>query len=85
MSIYLQIKKKQKMFMVFSIAFIKGKNKSKTHVKNSIGFSITTLFSIGICRWKMKIDLFPAINQKFICKKLNRFQHRYFVDIIGTY
>lgn len=60
--------------MVFSPAFSKAKNKSKIHVKNCIGSSITILFCISIYRQIIKIDLFLAINQQYICKKLNKFQ-----------
>lgn len=38
------------MFIVLNPAFNGAGNKSKTHVKNYIGPSITILFGIDICR-----------------------------------
>lgn len=73
------MKKKQKIFMVFSPAFDGAENKLKTYIKNYIGSSITILFCINICKWKTEIDLFSAINLKCICKQLNGFQYQYLV------
>lgn len=59
--------------MVFSFAFSRAENKLKIYIKNYIGFSIIILFYINIYKWKTEIDLFLAINQKYIYKKLNEF------------
>lgn len=67
------------MFIVFSFIFDKAKNKSKIYIKNCISSNIIILSYINICKRKLKIDLFLAINQKCIKKKWNKFYYQYFV------